>query len=305
MESAPEVLGIARKIVANMTSESWTEIPHAVMMYDADVTKLLVEHKKLNAGVTDPTKKITINTLMMKCMSEGLKAAPRMNTHFYYRPRLLKGYLTYFDNIDVSMPMIFHTGEMMTINVRDVGNKSMTQITEYLADVVRRSKQTQVTQVMYDVGLANTIMWLKKGRILRSILKIVGANTGRHKVKQLKGKAKKEYYAIPETERLTPKDIEQGTTTISNLGSVYREHKGSCALLEIIPPQTTAFGLGAIQKKPVVVTGADGKDTIEIHSILPITIAFDHRVLDYDHIVPFMKKMEEILQDPSVIHQWK
>lgn len=305
MKREPETLDIARKIVANMTTESWVSIPHAIMMYEADVTKLLDEHKKMNAGITDHSKKISINTLMMKIIAEGLKAAPRMNSHFEFKPKMLKGYLTIYDHVDVSMPMIFHTGEMMTINMRDVGNKSLTQITDYLADVVRRSKQTQVTQVMYDVGMADTIRKLKSGKLIRSIAKIIGANTGRHKVKQLQGQEKKEYYAIPETERLTPKDIEQGTTTISNLGSIYRDQKGSCAFLEIIPPQTTAFALAAIQKKPVVVTNAEGKEEIEVHKILPITIAFDHRVLDYNHIVPFMQRVEEILNDPTVIHQWK
>lgn len=40
-----EHFGIARKIVANMTSESWETIPHAVMSYEADVTDLLKELK--------------------------------------------------------------------------------------------------------------------------------------------------------------------------------------------------------------------------------------------------------------------
>lgn len=48
-----EHFGIARKIVSNMTSESWETIPHATMTYDADVTELFKECKKLNEGVTD------------------------------------------------------------------------------------------------------------------------------------------------------------------------------------------------------------------------------------------------------------
>ena len=42
-----EHFGIARKIVSNMTSESWETIPHATMTYDADVTELFKECKKL------------------------------------------------------------------------------------------------------------------------------------------------------------------------------------------------------------------------------------------------------------------
>ena len=36
-----EHFGIARKIVSNMTTESWREIPHATVIYEADVTDIL------------------------------------------------------------------------------------------------------------------------------------------------------------------------------------------------------------------------------------------------------------------------
>ena len=35
-----EHFGIARKIVSNMTTESWCEIPHAIVIYEADVTDI-------------------------------------------------------------------------------------------------------------------------------------------------------------------------------------------------------------------------------------------------------------------------
>lgn len=156
-------------------------------------------------------------------------------------------------------------------------------MTENLADIDRRSKKTNVPEVMYDVSINYTLAQLKKGKILRSLIKIYDGRISKYRVKVLSGKERKEYYAIPETDRLTRHDIEQGTTTVSNLGSIYRGHKGSCTLLEIIPPQTTAFALDSVQRKPIVVKDADGKETVEIRSIIPITIAFDHRVLDYDH----------------------
>lgn len=99
--------------------------------------------------------------------------------------------------------------------------------------------------------------------------------------------------------------VPQGTTTISNLGSVYREQKGLCALLEIIPPQTTAFAINAAQKKPIVVTDENGNDKIEIRLVLPITIAIDHRALDYGDVVPFMRKLDEIFDNPAIIQSWK
>lgn len=68
-----EHFGIARKIVSNMTSQSWEEIPHATMSYDADVTELLKEIKKLNAGVTDKSKKSASTPLFSRLFVKVLK----------------------------------------------------------------------------------------------------------------------------------------------------------------------------------------------------------------------------------------
>lgn len=300
-----EHFGIARKIVSNMTSESWETIPHATLTYDADVTELFKECKKLNEGCTDKSKKITINTVMLKILCEGLKAAPKMNTHLIFNRKLVRGCLKYFDNIDISMPMILPSGEMMTVNMHDMGDKTLTQMTDAINDTARRARGSDMNEVMFEVSLDNTLTGLKKGKILQTVRRLYGSKTGKHKVKTLTGKAKKDYYSIPVTERLTKHDIEQGTTTISNLGSIYREQKGFCALLEIIPPQTTAFAINAAQKRAVVVTDENGKDKIESRLIMPITIAIDHRALDYGDVVPFMRKLDEIFENPAVIQNWK
>ena len=300
-----EHFGIARKIVSNMTSESWEEIPHATMIYEADVTELFKECEKLNEGCTDKSKKITINTVMLKIICEGLKAAPKMNTHLEFNRRLVRGCLKYYDHIDISMPMILPSGEMMTVNLHDMGSKTLTEMTEAINDTAKRAKNSDMNEVMYEVSLDNTLNGLKKGKIMQAINRLYGSKTGKHKVKTLTGQAKKEYYSIPVTERLTKHDIEQGTTTISNLGSIYREQKGFCALLEIIPPQTTAFAINAAQKRATVVTDENGRDKIEVRLILPITIAIDHRALDYGDVVPCLKRFDEIFENPSVIQEWK
>lgn len=300
-----EHFGIARKIVSNMTSESWETIPHATMTYEADVTGLFDECKKLNADCTDKQKKITINTVMLKIICEGLKAAPKMNTHLEFNRKLVRGCLKYFDNIDISMPMILPSGEMMTVNMHDMGNKTLSEMTQAINDTIRRAKNSDMNEVMFEVSLDNTLTGLKNGKVLQTFRRLYGSKTGKHKVKTLAGSAKKEYYSIPVTERLTKHDIEQGTTTISNLGSIYREQKGLCALLEIIPPQTTTFAINAAQKRPTVVTDKNGNDSIETRLILPITIAIDHRALDYGDVVPFMRKLDEIFDNPSIIQSWK
>lgn len=301
-----EIFGIARKIVSNMTSESWETIPHGVVTYDADVTELFRECKKLNSDCTDKTKKITINTVMIKILCEGLKAAPKMNSHLFFNRKLVRGTLKYFDHIDVSMPMILPSGEMMTVNMHDMGNKTLSEMTAAINDTARRAKNSDMNEVMFEVSLDNTITGLKEGKVIQAIRRLYGSKMpGKHKVHTLSGDKKKQYYSIPVSDRLTKHDIEQGTTTISNLGSVYRDHKGTCTLLEIIPPQTTAFAIDSAQKRATVVTDENGKDSIDVRLIMPITIAIDHRALDYGDVVPFMRKLDEIFENPSVIQSWK
>ena len=297
---------ITRKIVSNMTAQSWEEIPHATMTYEADATELLEEIKRLNDERAQGEDKITINTVMLKIICEGLKAAPKMNTTLDFHRKRVRGTLYYHDQLDISMPMILHTGEMMTVNMHDMGSKTLTEMTCAVNDTVRRANNSNLEEVMYEVSIDNTLTGLKQGKILQAIRRLYGSKMpGKHQVKALSGKAKKEYYSIPEKDRLTKHDIEQGTTTVSNLGSIYREQKGFCALLEIIPPQTTAFAVNAVQKRAVVVTDENSNDKIEVRKIIPITIAIDHRALDYGDCVGFFKRLDEIFANPSLIRKWK
>lgn len=297
-----EHFDIQRKIVANMTTESWEQIPHVAYVYEADVTDLMTEFKKLRS--TGKTK-ITLNTVLMKAIIEGLKAAPVMNSHLNYNRKLVRGELKTFEDINISMPMLLPDGRMMTVNLRDFQNKSLLAMTDYIADVTRRAENTNLNEVMFDVSLDNTITGLKQGKVKQTVRRLIGSKTGKHKVHTLHGAAKKAYYSIPEKDRLTKKDIEQGTVTISNLGSLYRGQSGYGTLIEIVPPQVCAFALGAVQDKPVVVTDKFGNKTIEARQILPITVVFDHRALDFGNVIPFLKKMDSIFAHPQVIQAWK
>lgn len=300
-----KIFGLARKIVANMTSESWETIPHGLCSYEADVTKLLPIIKEMNKE-NEKQDKVSINTVMLKILCEGIKAAPIVNSHMEFNRRLVRGTLKTFDNIDISMPVVLPNGEMMTVNMHDMDSKSLTEMNEAIGTALRKASKTDMNEAMFEVSMDNTLQGLKKGKIGQAILRLYGSKMpGKHRVKTLSGKAKKDYYSIPENERLTKRDIEQGTVTISNLGSVYREGKGRCYFLEIIPPQTTAIGLMSIRKEPVVITDENGEDKIEVRQILPITFAFDHRAFDYGEVVPMFRRLDEIFDNPQIVKEWK
>lgn len=287
-----------------MTTESWANVPHVTYNYEPDVTEFMIEYKRLNEDCP-PEKKVTLNTLMLKIIVEGLKADPIMNSHIEFDRKLVRGEIHTFENIDISMPMVLPNGEMMTINLHNFENKNLDEMVTYIADVNRRVANTNLDEVMFDVSLDNTLTALKQGKIKQTLYRLIGSKTGKHKVKTLSGKEKSNYYKIPEKDRLTKHDIEQGTITVSNIGSVYRAQRGETCLLEIVPPQVCAIAVGAVQDKPVVVVNEAGEKEIAIRQVMPLCIAFDHRALDFGEIVPFIKRLDEIFAAPEIIHTWR
>lgn len=293
--------GIARKIVSNMTSESWEQIPHAVVTYEPECSKFLEAVKSINEErIINNQEKLTINTVMLRVIVEGLKACPIMNSHIEFNRKLVRGKVTQFEEINISMPMVLNTGEMMTLNMHNMHEKTISQMQDSIKDNQRRANNSDMNEVMFEVSLDNTLNGLKQGKISQTLNRLIGSKTGKHKVKTLSGEAKKKYYAISTNDRLTKHDIEQGTITVSNLGSIYREWNGACTLLEIIPPQVCAIAIGAIQKSAIV----DDNGYVVAGSKMPLTIAFDHRALDMGDVVPFMKKLDEIFANPQIIKEW-
>ncbi len=74
---------------------------------------------------------------------------------------------------------------------------------------------------------------------------------------------------------LSPDDVQGGTFSITNHGVM-----GSLAGTPIIPmPQVGILGVGAIEKRPVVVETEFG-DTIAIRPMAYLSLSFDHRAID-------------------------
>ena len=94
------------------------------------------------------------------------------------------------------------------------------------------------------------------------------------------------------TKRLSPLDVQDATFTITNPGVF-----GSLMGTPIIPVGTTAIlGLGAIEKRPKVLTGADGEDTIAIRTCAYFSLSFDHRVVDGADADRFMADLKRTLE---------
>jgi len=95
------------------------------------------------------------------------------------------------------------------------------------------------------------------------------------------------------TKKLSPDDIQRGTFTITNPGGF-----GPYAGIPIInQPQVAILGVGAIEKRPKVVTGADGTDSIAIRTMGMLTMSYDHRVVDGADADRFLADVKKLLQE--------
>jgi len=94
------------------------------------------------------------------------------------------------------------------------------------------------------------------------------------------------------SKKLSPTDVQDATFTVTNPGVF-----GSLLGTPIIPVGTTAIlGLGAIEKRPKVITGPDGEDTIAIRTCAYFSISFDHRVVDGADADRFMADLKKTLE---------
>jgi len=92
--------------------------------------------------------------------------------------------------------------------------------------------------------------------------------------------------------KLPAEDMRGGTFTITNVGPL-----GGTAMLPTINyPEVAILGMGKVQEKPVV---RDGQ--IVIRKILPLTLAFDHRIADGADAARFVGELIRQLSDPNLL----
>ncbi len=99
--------------------------------------------------------------------------------------------------------------------------------------------------------------------------------------------------------KLSPEEVQEGTFTITNPG-VFGSLMGTPIINQ---PQVAILGVGAIEKRPKILAGADGEDTIAIRTCAYFSISFDHRVIDgaiADQFLAFVKKTIETFPETGL-----
>jgi pyruvate dehydrogenase E2 component (dihydrolipoamide acetyltransferase) len=93
--------------------------------------------------------------------------------------------------------------------------------------------------------------------------------------------------------KLVPDEVQGGTITITNPG-IYGPQFGTPIILQ---PQVAILGMGGIFKEPVVVTDADGNDSIAVRHIIRLVLGYDHRIIDGADADQFMVAVREYLEN--------
>jgi pyruvate dehydrogenase E2 component (dihydrolipoamide acetyltransferase) len=99
------------------------------------------------------------------------------------------------------------------------------------------------------------------------------------------------------SKQLKADEIMGGTFTITNAGQY-----GTMLQFPIInQPQVAILSTDGIARKPVVVTDADGGESIAIHSVGVLAMAWDHRAFDGAYAAAFLNRFREFLET----HDWE
>jgi pyruvate dehydrogenase E2 component (dihydrolipoamide acetyltransferase) len=87
--------------------------------------------------------------------------------------------------------------------------------------------------------------------------------------------------------------MREGSTTITSIGSI-----GGMWFTPIINyPEVAIFGMGRIEKKPIILDDS----TIGVGSVLHLSMSFDHRIVDGAIAQKAMNELKRLLKDPELL----
>ena len=134
-----------------------------------------------------------------------------------------------------------------------------------------------------NIGLAVALDWGLIVPVLRDVdsLSVLGIAKG---IEDLATRAR--------SKKLSPDEVQHGTFTVTNPG-VFGSYIGTPIINQ---PQVGILGVGAIEKRPKVITLDDGQDVIAIRTMSMLSISYDHRVVDGADADRFMGDLKKDLE---------
>jgi len=209
--------------------QAWSQIPHAWLQEEADITELEAARQRHKAQAAQAGGALTLTAILVKVLASALAEFPLFNAVLDAEANqvILREY------IHVGVAMDTERGLLVPV-VRDVGAKSLLQIAQELSELTGQARQN----------------------------------------------------------RLRIDDLQGAGFTLSNLGGI-----GLTSMLPIVNwPQVAILGVAAGREQPRYVDGQ-----LQPRLLLPLTLGFDHRLINGADGARFLTYIAEMLADPFLL----
>jgi pyruvate/2-oxoglutarate dehydrogenase complex dihydrolipoamide acyltransferase (E2) component len=148
------------------------------------------------------------------------------------------------------------------------------------------------------------LLLVRQGHVIQALATGLSSLIGKNRVKFAPSKVRREYRkSVSPKDRLCAEDIGEGTVCISDLGSIYSGN-GFATTSPVLQPTTAVIAFGRVRDEDKVYKNENGQLDLKTVKILPITILFDHKIGGFPDIVPFLNKMDELIENPEEILNW-
>ncbi|MDH4366370.1 MAG: 2-oxo acid dehydrogenase subunit E2, partial [Acidimicrobiia bacterium] len=94
------------------------------------------------------------------------------------------------------------------------------------------------------------------------------------------------------TKKLLPEEVQRGTFSITNPG-VFGGLMGTPIINQ---PQVAILSTDGVKRRPVVIEDSFGNESIAIHSVGILAMAWDHRAIDGAYAAAFLARTKEIIE---------
>ena len=289
---------IKRRMNGYVLTENQRNQPQAAYSYEIDVTDMWEEYKKLKETCG---YKLSFNTIIMMAMVEGLKAAPRLNAHINFDHLRCCGTIVIKKHINVSMPVMLDSGDTFPVKICHCEEKNLQQLQEEIDVMTYKMKNTDIDAVLCDLVVQRTLGFLLKGQIKKTVAQTVAGLVGKHKIGSIGNFFQKQ---ATHENGLKYYHLNEGTVCFSNWAGLYDGLRGFETTSPLLYPQVFMMGVGGFIEKDFAYRNEKGEIDLKTRKMLPVTLIFDHRIGAFNDVIPFMKRMDEIFENPQVIQSW-
>jgi pyruvate dehydrogenase E2 component (dihydrolipoamide acetyltransferase) len=302
-----EYMTMRDKMLSNVFVDGQRNSPSVCATYDADVTEFIEVLDSLRAQCG---YKLTLNAVMLKVLSEGLKAAPRLNAHFKYNHKTTTGQYIIKKHIDVSMAICKEDGRTFQMKLQHLEDKSLEEIALMAADARQRLDTADLDEVMFEASRQHIIGELSKGRIITPLRQALSASFGKGKVVHLSETLKSDFLKLTGKKDLQPEsgikieEVNEGTVCFTNWGAICESAGFNIVSGPLLYPQVFLFSMGRLREEKIVYEDESGNLRLGSKKILPLGLNFDHKIGGAYELIPFIRKLEEIFENPEVMYNW-